>query len=99
MTDYEMRKLAKLQAEFLAEKLKEDSELLDLMFPPRCMNIEEASEYTRIPVGTIYQKINEIPHEKVGKRLVFTDRGLMRWMKRKTGMMEVPIEVPIKKVM
>ena len=78
-----MRKLAKMQAECLAQSLKADDELLDLMFPPRCMNIEEASEYLRIPIGTIYQKVSEIPHEKVGRRLVFTDRGLMRWMKRK----------------
>lgn len=82
MTDYEMRKIAKLQAEYQLMMLKSDDELLDLLYPPRCMNIEEAAEYLRVPVGTLYQKVNEIPHEKVGKRLVFTDRGLMRYIKR-----------------
>lgn len=82
MTDYEMRRVAKYQAEYLAQALKQDDELLDLMFPPRLMNVDEASEYTGIPVGTLYAKIREIPHEKVGKRLVFTDRGLTRWIKR-----------------
>ena len=80
MTDYECRKIAKMQSEYLVKALKDDDELLDLMFPPRCMNIEEASEFLRIPIGTLYQKMDEIPHRKLGKRLVFTDRGLTRWM-------------------
>ena len=86
MTDYEMKKIAKMQAQFLASALKEDSELLDLMFPPRCMSIQEAAQFTKIPVSTLYKKINEIPHEKVGKHLIFTDRGLTRWMKRKANL-------------
>ena len=96
MTEYEIRKVAKLQAEYLAEALKSDAELLDLIFPPKCMNIEEASEYTRIPVGTLYQKVDEIPHRKVGKRLVFTDRGLTRWMNRESK--KNTIEFPIRKI-
>lgn len=96
MTDYEMRKIAKMQAMYLAEALKTDDDLMDLVYPPRLMNIEEAAEYLRIPVSTIYQKANEIPHEKVGKRLVFSDRGLIRWMKRTNrncsdGAMNIPI--------
>lgn len=83
MTDYEIRKMAKIQNEFFVESLKNNDDLLDVMFPPRIMNIEEAAEYLRIPVGTIRHKMDEIPHEKVGKRVVFTDRGLVRWMKRK----------------
>ena len=101
MTDYECRKIAKMQAEYLALALKEDNELLDLMFPPKCMNIEEASAFLSIPVGTLYKKMNEIPHEKCGKRIIFTDRGLMRWLKRKTGRetKEVHIDLQLKKVM
>ena len=97
MTDYECRKIARLQAQYLVEALKQDDELLDLMFPPKCLGIEEASEFTGIPVGTLYQKIGQIPHTKVGRRLVFTDRGLMRWMKRENG--SKAIDLPIKKVM
>lgn len=94
MTEYEMRKIAKMQAEYMLDALRNDDELLDLMYPPRLMNIEEAAEYLRIPVSTLYQKVNEIPHEKVGKRLIFTDRGLIRWMKRDCagkGAVEIPI--------
>lgn len=82
MTDYEMRKLAKMQAEFLVEALRRDDELLDLMFPPKLLDIQEAAEYLRMPVGTLYHKVDEIPHSKVGRRLVFTERGLTRWVKR-----------------
>lgn len=83
MTDYECKKIAKYQAEYLVEALKKDDELLDIMFPPKMLDIQQASELTGIPVNTIYQKIREIPHEKVGKRLIFTDRGLARWIRRK----------------
>lgn len=93
MTEYEMRKMAKMQAEYLMTALKSDDELLDLMYPPRLMNIEEAAEYLRIPVGTLYQKASEIPHEKVGKRLIFSDRGLIRWMKRSCR--DVAVEIPM----
>ena len=82
MTDYEMRKIARLQAEFLCDALKNDAELLDLMFPPRTFGIEEAAKFTGIPVSTLYKKIAEIPHEKVGKTLLFTERGLTRWIRR-----------------
>ena len=81
MTDYEMRKIAKLQADFIVDAIKEDGELLDLMYPPRRMDINEAAAFTSIPRGTLYHKLREIPHEKVGRKLVFTDRGLTRWMK------------------
>lgn len=84
MSEYELRKLSRNVARELADIFKEDDELLDIINPPVCMNIEEAAEYLRIPVGTLYNKVSEIPHEKVGKRLVFTDRGLIRWIKRKT---------------
>ena len=98
MTDYECRKIAKMQAEYLVEALKKDDELLDLMYPPRRMDINEAAEFLRIPIGTLRHLTNEIPHEKVGKRLVFTDRGLVRWMNRR-GTKEISIGTPLKKVM
>lgn len=83
LTENEIRKIAKMQAQYLVSSIKEDPELLDLMFPPKRLSIEEAEKFTTIPRGTLYKKINEIPHEKVGKRLIFTDRGLTRWMNRK----------------
>ena len=83
MTEYQMRKEAKLIAEYIVDSLKNDPDLLDQIYPPRYMNIEEAAAFVNIPKGTFYKKINEIPHVKVGKRLVFSDRELTRWMNRK----------------
>ena len=90
-----MKRLARLQAQYLAEAMKQDDELLDLVFPPKFMGIEEASRFCSLPVKTIYNKINEIPHTKQGKRLVFSDRGLTRWLKRQPS---VAVELGIKKV-
>ena len=82
MTEYEMQKIAKMQASYLVEALKTDSELLDLMFPPKYMNIQEAAAYMRTTVGTIYQKTNEIPHTKVGRSLIFSERALSQYIER-----------------
>ena len=82
MTNYELEKLSKMIASEILKKVGDDDYLLNLVLPPRFLNIEEASEYTRIPVNTLYSKSSEIPHMKVGKRLVFTDRELVRWMTR-----------------
>ena len=100
MTDYELQKLSKLVAKNLVKALKEDDELLDLMYPPKLMSIEEAAEFTGIPVNTLYQKISEIPHMKAGKRLVFSDRGLMRWLNRRPSVADkIEIKPAIRKVM
>jgi len=100
MTDYEMKRIAKYQAEYLVQAIKHDDELLDLMFPPKMMGIEEASEFTGIPVNTLYQKIGQIPHQKVGKRLIFSDRALTRWIKRKPSVAEkIEIQPTGRKVM
>ena len=102
MTDYEMKKQAKMQAAYLVEALKNDDELLDMVFPPKLLNLQEASELSRIPESTIKHKISEIPHFKAGKRLVFTDRGILRWMKRNVvshaAAMEIELEASVRKV-
>jgi len=82
MTNYELNKLASAIASEIVRKVKEDETLLDELFPPRCMNAQEAAAYMKIPVNTIYAKANEIPHMKAGKRLVFSDRGLIKWMRK-----------------
>ena len=100
MTTSEMRQIAKMQAEFLAEALKSDEDLLDLMFPPKFMGIEEASEFLGIPLNTLYSKVGSIPHSKVGKRLIFTDRGLTRWVnQQRSSAVEVELQQPLRKVM
>ena len=100
MTDYELQKLSKLVAKNLVQSIKEDDELLDLMYPPRYMNAEEAAAFCRIPLNTLYQKISEIPHTKAGRKLVFSDRGLVRWLNRRPSVADkVEIKPAVRKVM
>ena len=82
MTNNELEKISKMTAENFAELLKTDSELLDLIYPPKLMGVEEAAKYARIPVGTLYQKAKEIPHMKVGRRLIFSTRDITRWIRK-----------------
>lgn len=49
MTDYELKKQAKLTAMYLVEAIKADSELMDVMFPPKYLDIEEAADFLKMP--------------------------------------------------
>lgn len=82
MTNYELEKVAQMVAGYVVEALKNDNELLDAINPPKFMGIEQAAEFLGIPINTIYAKVMDIPHVKCGKRLVFSDRELTRWMKQ-----------------
>lgn len=48
----------------------------------RPMSVEEAAEYTRLPLGTMYQKLAEgiIPGTKPGKRWVIFQDELDKWL-------------------
>lgn len=83
MTDYECKKVARYQAEYLAQILKSDDELLDTLFPPKLLGVEAAALYVGWPVQSLYKRVNEIPHSRQGKRLVFSERALYKWMMRK----------------
>ena len=96
MNDKELDRVARLQAKYLAEEMMSNRLLLDMMYPPKYLDINEAAEYLRMPVKTIYMKKDEIPHSKIGKRLVFSQRdlamyaeGLKEHIKGMTVTMEV----------
>lgn len=100
MTDYEISKVSRETAKCLKQMLLEDDSLADALFPPRFMSIQEASEFCKIPVNTLYQKISQIPHSKVGKKLVFTDRALTRWLTKKDSVsVNMDIKPASRKVM
>lgn len=82
MTDNELKKLAMMQAQFLAEELMSNKELLDKVFPPKYLDIKEAADYLHIPVGTLYHKTGEIPHSEIGKRVIFSQRDLDEYVRR-----------------
>lgn len=101
MNDKELDRMARLQAKYLAEEMMSNRALLDMIYPPKFLDINEASEYLRMPVGTIYHKKDEIPHIKIGKRLVFSQRDLAMYadgLKEHVKGMSVVMEVSHRKV-
>lgn len=100
MTDYECRKIARMEAEYIVEALKKDDELADILYPPRFMGLKEAAEFCCLPENTIYAKIGQIPHSKIGKRLIFTDRALTRWLTNRDSVsVSMDIKPALRKVM
>ena len=100
MTDFEMKRIARYQTEYLVEALKNDDSLLDSVFPPRFMGIEEASEFCKIPVSTLYSKVGQIPHSKKCGRLIFSDRALTRWLTNRDSVsVSMDIKPALRKVM
>ena len=95
MTSYELRKMSLQMAKDFAEILKTDEELLDMIYPPKLMGVEAAASYVGWPINTFYKRIQEIPHSRQGKRLVFSERALYRWMMRKGITLDTAEEVEI----
>ena len=100
MTDYEISKVSRETAKCLKQMLLEDDSLADSLFPPRFMGLKEAAEFCCLPENTIYAKIGQIPHSKIGKRLIFTDRALTRWLTKKDSVsVNMDIKPALRKVM
>lgn len=78
MTNNEIDRLAQQTAVYMMALLKTDNTLADIIFPPRLMSVEELSAQTGVPVGTIYRL--KIPSVKFGRRRVFSDRDVARYM-------------------
>ena len=62
-------------------------ELFSLMeksgvFEEKYLSAREAADMLGIPLQTLYNKIETIPHTKVGKRLRFSDRSLRQYLNR-----------------
>nr|MCR5513911.1 excisionase family DNA-binding protein [Bacilli bacterium] len=51
----------------------------------RTMNVEEAADYLRMPVNTLYMKLQkgEVPGSKPGKRWVLFNDELDKWLEVK----------------
>ena len=46
----------------------------------RYMDIVEVSQYLHMPISSIYQ--SKIPRKRVGKRLLFSEREVQKWVKQ-----------------
>lgn len=74
--------MTKQEAKWIAEEFYKICEE-ECVWPDTFMDIVEASKYICVPVSTIYSKIDEIPHKKVGKRLIFSQRELRKYIMKK----------------
>lgn len=48
--------------------------------PERYLGAKEAAAMLGMPIGTLYHKLPEIPHTKVGRRLRFTESSLRAYI-------------------
>lgn len=44
------------------------------------MNIQEASQYLHIPLNTLYKRYQDIPHLKIGNRILFCKKRMNEWL-------------------
>ena len=58
------------------------------------LNVDEAAQYLGVPKATLYQftRLREVPHKKVGKRLVFLSSELDAWISSKKQKTRAEIE-------
>lgn len=58
--------------------------LYDEQSPDRIFDIQEASVFTKLKPPTLRKKSqeNEIPHMKVGRRVLFSRNALLDWLKQ-----------------
>lgn len=80
MTTTEINAIAMKTAEILKTSIMNDPKMLDYIFPAEFLDVDEAARYMRIKKATLYGKIDEIPHRKQGKRLVFSKRELAKYV-------------------
>ena len=71
MTGTELKSLAS----YIVDEMENRGLLKD-----RMMDIVEVSEYLHMPISSIYQ--SKIPRKRVGKRLLFSERDLQKWIRK-----------------
>lgn len=76
MTDYELRKLAR----YIAYELKEAMDGQVDSSEDRFLDISEAAKELRLSTSYLRNNHKDIPHKKVGKRILFSQRELHEYI-------------------
>jgi excisionase family DNA binding protein len=58
-------------------------EIADPMKEGRFLSIEEVSQYLNIKLKTLYSRVPEIPHYRVGRLIRFKKEDIDQWMESK----------------
>lgn len=76
MTPYERKKLIEDISDSVVEKL------LSMGIKDETMGVAGAADFLNISPKTLYNKIGEIPHSKVGNKLIFSRKSLSEYIRR-----------------
>ena len=71
--------MTRAEAKMIAEELYKLMRKGDVL-PERYLNAKEAAELLGRPLRTLYNKVSELPHTKVGKHLRFKESSLRQYM-------------------
>lgn len=77
MTPSEMRQLAKYFAQEYYKLQQKNHDIKE-----NYLNAKQAAEFLGWSIRTVYNKIDEIPHTKIGKSLRFSERRLREYIER-----------------
>lgn len=69
MTNNELKSLAT----FIVDEMESRGMIQD-----RYMDVVEVSQFLHMPISSVYQ--SKIPRRRVGKRLLFSEREVRRWL-------------------
>lgn len=69
MTTNELKSLAT----FIVDEMESRGMIQD-----RYMDVVEVSQFLHMPISSVYQ--SKIPRRRVGKRLLFSEREVRRWL-------------------
>ena len=50
-----------------------------------CMNAEQAARFLGISATFLRKHLDEIPHKRIGERVLFGRRALLDWLNNKNG--------------
>lgn len=84
MTRSEARMIAEELMKLLYEEVKHSVSTIAAKQTDRQMSVSEAASYLGCAVKTIYNKLDVIPHYKVGRHLRFSEAALTDYIRERS---------------
>lgn len=74
--------LTRTECRMIAEELHKLQQAEGRRKDERYMSAQEAAEYMRLSVHTLYHRLDEVPHRKQGRKLLFRQSDLQKYMEQ-----------------